>query len=320
MKNNYNVITFKNKSNYKIDTLKCLYKVITFQKYYNVITSTFLMLGCFLPVAGQALSLLNTPEQGGLVYGQTEPETHLYWHEKKIPLSPEGTFVFAVPADATETDTLIIQKGFQKQKLSLTIRPRQWQEEVVNGLEPAKVTLSPENQKRARKEAQVVQKSRQKAASRGVVLNQTEKPLPTCFVRPTDPTARISSQFGSRRILNGVKKQGHSGVDYALPTGSPVFATQEGVVLLAHPDLFYTGQTILIDHGYGVVSSYSHLNQLDVQTGDFVRRGQKIGEIGMTGRATGPHLHFVITWQGIRIDPERALQNYPCPSLPTQSI
>lgn len=313
MKNNYNIITFKYKSNYKIYTQNCLYKVITYLWNNNVITSILCGMGyLFFSISSQALSFLTVPEQGNLVYGQTDPETHLYWQEMEIPVSPDGSFVFAVPQNAEETGVLTIKKGIKKQKLSFNIQSRQWIEEVVNGLEPAKVHLSPENQKRAQKEFKLVQKSRQKAATHGVLLNQTEEPLPTCFVRPTDSNARISSQFGSRRILNGIKKQGHSGVDYALPIGSPVYAAQNGIVLLAHPDLFYTGQTILIDHGYGLVSSYSHLNQLNVQTGDIVGRGQKIGEIGMTGRATGPHLHFVLTWKGIRVDPERVLEQHLC--------
>lgn len=313
MKNNYKVITFKQKSNYKINTQICLHNVITFLWNNKVITSVLCGMGCLLfSTSSQALSFFNIPEQGNLLYGQTDPKTHLYWQEMEIPVSPDGSFVFAIPQNAEKTGILIIKKGTKKQELSFNIQPRQWIEEVVNGLEPAKVHLSPENQKRTQKEMQLVQKSRQKAALHGVILNQKEQPLPTCFSRPTDSTARISSQFGSRRILNGVKKQGHSGVDYALPIGSPVYAAQNGVVLLAHPDLFYTGQTILIDHGYGLISSYSHLNQLNVQTGDFVRRGQKIGEIGMTGRATGPHLHFVLIWKGIRVDPERVLKQRLC--------
>lgn len=349
IKCNYKIYTIK--SLYKVITSQWNNKVITsfiqstsFQNLFhltycilklfslkNFLLRNLLLKSKFLPVIRlgvgsaflifpfslNALTLPDSLEQGSLIYGQTDPDTQMEWMGQIVPISPEGDFVFAIPQEANETETLILKNFLKKQEIPIKISPYPWPQEVVNGLEPAKVQLSPENQKRTQKEARLVQKSRQKAAAKGIRLSKKTYPLPRCFERPVSETARISSQFGAHRILNGIKKQGHSGTDYALPTGTPVYAIQDGIVLLAHSDLFYSGKTLLIDHGYGLVSSYSHLNQLDVQTGDFVKRGQKIGEIGMTGRATGPHLHFVITWKGIRVDPEKVLKQYSCPTKPS---
>ena len=113
-------------------------------------------------------------------------------------------------------------------------------------------------------------------------------------------------------MLNGIKTAGHSGTDYALPTGSPIYAPADGMVKVIHPDMFYSGKTILIDHGYGVFSSYSHLSEILVRQGDKVKQGHLIGKIGTTGRSTGPHLHFTLTWFGVRVDPEYVLKTYAC--------
>ena len=121
---------------------------------------------------------------------------------------------------------------------------------------------------------------------------------------PVAEYSRISSPFGARRILNGAITQGHSGTDYAAPEGTPVLAAADGKVVLTHPDMFYTGGTILIDHGYGIYTNYCHLSRIDVKEGQVVKAGEPIAAVGSTGRATGPHLHFGLSWYGVRLNPE----------------
>ncbi len=111
-----------------------------------------------------------------------------------------------------------------------------------------------------------------------------------------------AGRFGARRIFNGVSKNPHNGADYAAATGTAVMATEAGSVVLS-ADHFFSGQSVFIDHGDGLVSMYFHLSQRSVEEGDVVRRGQKIGAVGATGRATGPHLHFGLRWRGARVDP-----------------
>lgn len=118
------------------------------------------------------------------------------------------------------------------------------------------------------------------------------------------PLARLpeSARFGARRIFNGEPRSPHSGADYSAAGGTPVMATADGTVGLA-AEHFFSGGSVFLDHGDGLFSMYFHLSRIDVKAGQEVRRGQKIGEVGSTGRATGPHLHFGLRWRGARVDP-----------------
>jgi murein DD-endopeptidase MepM/ murein hydrolase activator NlpD len=124
------------------------------------------------------------------------------------------------------------------------------------------------------------------------------------FVWPV--TGRISGAFGAQRVYNGEKGSYHSGEDVAVPTGTPVRAPADGVVILAATGAPFTleGHLLMVAHGMGLDSAFLHLSHIDVKVGDVVRQGQVIGESGMTGRATGPHLHWALTWRGERIDPK----------------
>jgi murein DD-endopeptidase MepM/ murein hydrolase activator NlpD len=125
------------------------------------------------------------------------------------------------------------------------------------------------------------------------------------FTAPAD--AEISDVYGSQRIFNGVAQRPHYGLDYRVPIGTPVAAMNEGTVLLARP-LYFEGNCVVIDHGQGLLTLYLHLSEFEVKEGEFVKRGQKIGLSGGTGRATGPHLHVAVRWQGVYLDPARLLQ------------
>ena len=165
----------------------------------------------------------------------------------------------------------------------------------MNGLPPKKVIPPQEEQKRILDEILLMREKRKVSD------------YPT-FARkwtiPVKEYSRISSPFGSRRILNGAVTQGHSGTDYAAPEGTPVLAAADGKVVLTHPDMFYTGGTILVDHGYGIYTNYCHLSRIDVKEGQIVKAGEPIAAVGSTGRATGPHLHFGLSWYGVRLNPE----------------
>ena len=113
----------------------------------------------------------------------------------------------------------------------------------------------------------------------------------------------ISGVFGSQRILNGKPKRPHYGVDIAAPEGTDILAPTEAIVRMAEKDLYYTGGTVMLDHGHGVTSVYSHLSSINVKVGDKINKDQKIGEVGSTGRSTGPHLDWRINWFSERLDP-----------------
>jgi murein DD-endopeptidase MepM/ murein hydrolase activator NlpD len=125
------------------------------------------------------------------------------------------------------------------------------------------------------------------------------------FAAPVD--AATSDVFGSQRIFNGVAQREHQGLDYRVPTGTPVTALNDGTVLLARV-LYYEGNCVVIDHGQGLLTLFFHLSEFKVKEGDVVKRGQEIGLSGGTGRATGPHLHVAVRWQGTYLDPARLFQ------------
>lgn len=125
------------------------------------------------------------------------------------------------------------------------------------------------------------------------------------FAAPAD--AEISDVFGSQRIFNGVAQSPHLGLDFRVPSGTPVAAMNAGTVLLARP-LYFEGNFVVIDHGQGLLTLYLHLSQFKVKEGDVVKRGEIIGLSGGTGRATGPHLHVAVRWQGTYLDPQRLVQ------------
>ena len=308
MKNNYKVITFF-QSAYKVYTkYQCNNNVITYLKYkYKVITKNllyYIVITFFSPA--YALTFSSDLIEGQLAYGQTDQNELIFVENSylnigkndknlfQIPTDSQGRFVIGIPQDATQL-TLTVKYPTHSKTVTFPVKNRKWDEEYVTGLPPSKVQPDTKNQKRITNEALQMKQARQ----------LSEYPnFPEIFQNPVPSYTRISSHFGSRRILNNVKKQGHSGTDLAAPIGTQIIAPLPGKVVFTHPDLFLTGQTVMIDHGYGVFSSYSHMSQINVQLNQIVKTGDLIGLVGQTGRATGPHLHFTVTWYGIRINPE----------------
>lgn len=213
----------------------------------------------------------------------------------QIPVNEDGLFVLGIPQDAAQHLTVFLEKKQGIVPKHIEVDRVHWKEDIVNGLPAAKVSPDTKAQKRIVDEALLLQKARQ--SSDGAFFPET-------WILPVAQYTRISSPFGSWRVLNGIKKAGHSGTDFAAPTGTAVIAPADGRVKVVHPDMFYTGKTILIDHGQGVFSSYSHLSEINVDENQVVKQGDVIGAVGMTGRSTGPHLHFAVTWFGVRVNPE----------------
>ena len=248
---------------------------------------------------------------GQLAYGQADSNEKVFVENSylnigkndknlfQIPTDHQGRFVIGIPQDATQL-ILTIQNPTYSKKMIFPVKSRKWDEEYVTGLPSNKVQPDTKNQKRITDEALQMKQARQ--VSRFSIF-------PDGWKNPVPDYTRISSHFGSRRILNHIKKQGHSGTDLAAPIGTPVIAPLPGKVVFVHPDLFLTGQTVMIDHGFGVFSSYSHMSQINVKLNQTVNTGDSIGQVGQTGRATGPHLHFTVTWYGIRVNPEDLIFN-----------
>jgi hypothetical protein len=233
-------------------------------------------------------------QQGAMVIGKVAPKSQVIYDGRTLAVTDYGTVVFGVAADATGPLHLrVTPPGGAALSVDLAVQPRDWPVERVSGLPPKTVSPPPEIAARIRREQARVAQARANSDS-GMGFAEA-------FIWPAH--GRVSGRFGSRRVYNGIPGAPHSGMDIAVPTGTPVKAPASGRVVFADPGLYLTGGTVLIDHGYGIGSNFLHLSRLDVHVGDVVSQGQVIGLAGATGRATGPHLHWGMTWFEMRIDP-----------------
>ena len=253
----------------------------------------------------RALELQGNFVQGGLVLGQTEPGARVSLAGHPVRVAPDGRFVFGFGRDHGPEATLTVRlPGGGETQRSLAIAPRHYRIQRIDGLPPGKVTPNPADLARIRRENAEIARIR--------ALDTPEPLFESGWIWPARGV--ISGVFGSQRVLNGKPRRPHYGVDIAAPIGTPVRAPADGIVRLAAPDLFYTGNTLMLDHGFGLVSVYSHLSALEVAVGDRVTQGTLIGRIGATGRVTGAHLDWRLNWFGERLDP--ALLVGPMPAAP----
>jgi murein DD-endopeptidase MepM/ murein hydrolase activator NlpD len=245
--------------------------------------------------AVQALELRGAPIQGSIILGKAAPGSEVRLDDRRLPVSDRGDFVFAFGRDETGTVTLTVTPpDGEPTRRELAIAPRDYDIERVDGLPPATVTPPPEVLERIRREGRMVAQARTRRDARADYA--------AGFVWPAQ--GRLSGFYGSQRILNGEPRRPHYGVDVAAPTGTPVVAPAPGIVTLAEADLYYSGGTIILDHGHGLSSSFLHLSEVTVEPGQAVRQGDLIGRIGATGRATGPHLDWRMNWLDKRVDPQ----------------
>lgn len=232
--------------------------------------------------------------QGGLVVGRVEPGCTVRVAGRALRVSPDGRFVFGLGRDAPAR--VRVEAGPDATRLQahvLPVSPRTWRIERVDGVPESTVNPPPAIAERIRAEQARVARVRERDDPR------TDFGGP--FLRPL--AGRTSGVYGSQRILNGTPKDPHYGLDIAAPTGTPFVAPAGGVVTFADPGLYLTGGTVVLDHGHGVSSVFIHLSRIDVAVGQRIERGERIGAVGATGRASGPHLHWGMNWFDVRIDP-----------------
>jgi murein DD-endopeptidase MepM/ murein hydrolase activator NlpD len=237
-------------------------------------------------------------EQGGIALGRAEAGSAVSLDGRGVPVDADGRFLLGFGREAAPEAVLEVRHATGAvETRRLTVAKRPWPVQRIDGLAPDKVTPDPRQLARIKAEAELV------AVRRSTVSLQ---PL---FLSGLAPPADgpVSGVFGSQRILNGEPRAAHSGTDIAAPAGATVRAVADGVVVLAAPDLFFTGRTVMIDHGLGLQSVYAHLSAILVAEGSHVKRGEAIGRVGASGRATGPHLHWGASWLDVRLDPETVL-------------
>lgn len=251
---------------------------------------------------GYFLDIKGNPVQGALLIGQTNNGSKVFIDDKQTSVTEDGYFIFGFGRFDNESKTIkITHKGVDY----VTVVPvisRDFPTEVINGLPPSKVNPPQSHWDRIKKEQAQVKNARLQTNNARHFLQP--------FIWPAK--GRVSGVYGSRRILNGEPKRPHYGMDIANKTGTTVIAPASGVVRMAVKDHYYTGGTIIIDHGYGLNSTYLHLSQINVSKKQVVVQGEKIGEIGATGRATGPHLDWRLNiGASLRLDPQLIIPQQP---------
>jgi murein DD-endopeptidase MepM/ murein hydrolase activator NlpD len=241
------------------------------------------------------LELTGSFTQGGLVIGQATPGSRVALDGRALRVGADGRFLFGFGRDATAEAVLVVERPDGTiERRQLTVAQRTYDVQRIDGLPQNQV--EPSAAELARIEAEQARIAAAKARDTDVPF------FAEGFVWPA--TGPISGVYGSQRILNGQPRRPHFGVDVAAPVGTPVKAPAGGIVSLADPDLFFTGGTVMIDHGYGLSSIFAHLQMVTVNEDDRVAQADPIGTLGGTGRATGPHLHWGVYLFDTPLDPQ----------------
>ena len=246
-----------------------------------------------LNVEGTKVVLKGDFVQGGLVKGKINKDLDVKFKEKVLRKSTDGNFVIGFGRDHPKEANLYIFVNENWILKKLDIKQRKYKTQVINGLEKKMVNPPKSFWDRIKKENKVIKQVRSLDSNVDFVFQK--------FTWPAQGI--ISGVFGSQRILNGKPKRPHYGIDIAAKKGTKVVAPADSIVRMAEKNLYYTGGTIMLDHGHGVTSVYSHLSSIDVKVGEKVSKNQKIGEVGSTGRSTGPHLDWRVNWFDQRLDP-----------------
>ena len=232
--------------------------------------------------------------QGSFILGKAEPGSEVFIDKKKVKVTPDGYFAFGLGRDRKNDVVITIDK----KKIVKKVFKRKYKIQRIDGLEETKVTPPEEVYERIKKENKKIGEARATDTNLTFFKNK--------FIIPVEK-AIITGVYGSQRILNGKPKWPHYGLDFAAKEGTKVKAMLGGVVTLAETDLFYTGGTLIFDHGHGISTLYMHLEKILVKKGQKVKQGDIIGTVGSTGRATGAHLDVRLNWFQTRLDPATVL-------------
>ena len=259
----------------------------------KIISRLFFLIIFFTSTQLNAVEFKGKFLQGHYIVGVTDPTAEIIIDKKQIRVSKDGYFVFGIGRDRKFDVTITkIIKG-NSEKITKKVLKRKYNIQRIDGLEESKVTPPESVYKRIKEENNKIGKARAINSDLPFFKNQ--------FIMPVNGI--ISGVYGSQRILNGKPKWPHYGIDIAAKQGTKIKSSATGVVTMAEPDLYYTGGTIIMDHGHGISTIYSHLETLNVKIGDEILQGDIIGTVGSTGRSTGPHLDFRVNWFQTRLDP-----------------
>ena len=263
----------------------------------KIIKRLFLIIFFLISTESNAVEFKGKFIQGHYIVGLTDPSTQIIINKKEIRVSKDGYFVFGIDRDRKFDLTITKIKNGKKDKIIKKVLKRKYNIQRIDGLEESKVTPPESVYKRIKEENNKIGEARAINSDLSFFKNQ--------FIMPVEGI--ISGVYGSQRILNGKPKWPHYGIDIAAKKGTMIKSSGSGTVTMAEEDLYYTGGTIIMDHGHGISTIYSHLETVIVSVGDKINQGDIIGTVGSTGRSTGPHLDFRINWFQTRLDPMSVL-------------
>ena len=236
--------------------------------------------------------------QGSFILAKTIPGSKVKIDNKKVLVTSDGYFVFGIGRNRKNDVTIQIIKDQKLEVIVKKVYKRKYKIQRIDGLPEKKVTPPKEVYERIKRENKIIAEARAIESNLEFFKNK--------FINPLDD-AIVTGVYGSQRILNGKPKWPHYGVDFAAKEGTKIKAMLDGTATMVEPDLFYTGGTLIFDHGHGISTLYMHMQKIFVKKGQKVKQGEIIGTVGSTGRATGPHLDVRLNWFDVRLDPATVL-------------
>ena len=237
-------------------------------------------------------------EQGSFILGKTNPGAKVLIDNKKVRVSKTGYFAFGLDRDRKNDVRITIIENEKIKIIEKKVLKREYKIQRIDGLPPTQVTPPPEVYERIKSDNILIGKARS--------IDTQYDFFKENFIYPLDKYI-ITGIYGSQRILNGKPRRPHYGIDFHAPEGTPVKAMMDGVITLAEKDMYFTGGTIIFDHGHGVSTLFMHMKEIKVKVGQKVKQGEIVGTLGQSGRATGPHLDIRLNWFDVKLDPKTIL-------------
>ena len=253
-----------------------------------------------LPINSYATEFQGSFKQGSFILGKTEPGSTVFIDKRKVRVSKEGFFAFGLDRDRKNDVIIKIKKDNKFKTIHKKVLKRKYKIQKIDGLPSKQVTPPPEVYERIKIDNKLIGKARSLDTSYDFFKNK--------FIYPIEKYI-ITGVYGSQRILNGKPRSPHYGIDLHAPEGTPVKAMMDGVVTLAEKDMYFTGGTIIFDHGHGISTLFMHMKDINVNVGQNIKQGEIVGSLGQTGRATGPHLDIRLNWFDVKLDPMSILND-----------
>jgi len=260
---------------------------------------TKLLLFFLLPINLYATEFKGSFKQGSFILGKTHSNSKVFIDDKTVRVAKDGYFVFGIGRDRKNNVIIKIVNNGKTEVIEKKVFKKKYKIQRIDGLPQKQVTPPKEVYDRIKADNILIGKARSINSDLTFFKEKFQVPLKKSI---------ITGVYGSQRILNGKPRRPHYGLDFASAEGTPIKAMLDGIVTLAENDLYFTGGTIIFDHGHGVSTLYMHLKDVEVKVGQKIKQGEKIGTVGKTGRSTGPHLDIRLNWFNVKLDPASVLK------------